>query len=1621
MCQLTIFTQMSVEMTCKIEKIKTDYYLPEIDELTKFDVDQTVVIKEEYLKFISKYKRPQTKRGLDDLSIPYDWHPYVNSYYPYTEDVDAFARVNHLLGSKPSFASLSSTDSRTQYDTEQEKVPYSESAAQLRYLETNPFSFIILGKPDIGQQELGKRLADYWQCVYIDPHVIIEQEIMSGSRAGQCIEFNLRCGRAIGIDVILRLVEKRVKSESAKHRGFVLCDLPLIPNDLYQEDPISSESAVFTVKEVFEEMFEISMKSVPIYPSKPHASISSKFKSEDELVDDDISIEKGSVEEEMEGEGVELPPKRQPVQFTPIEIPIDTGPDYDVCQTPEIGTNFEDQLNFIFNLMQHPFMIIYIMCSTTDVVEKRRNYRFDVYSKQTINLQTELYNNLLYNYISQQENANEEILEDFLETDYIHMDTTHLNYLIKLPRHFPANVSTQLDSYHYIGLHFIERRVLMHDPQYFLKVDGRVSIQRMFHIIKARLKILPIQQVILPSRLSEEPIDFGEEGHNEIKSLETFYRELSTKQVPGNTFKWNWSDWGTHCPVALKEGILKKGDAQYVLHFMNKIFFLGNEENFFKFYRNPRPYLLPPNPRPTCKIFVFGPKLSGKTAASLCLSYLLNGTVLSIESMLAIFLMNQEEEMKEKAKQTAIAEALKILNEQRAEEAKKLEAERIEKIKEWVASTKRLIEDVIAMLVEMSKDQTVTSFEISSFPMAMKKVSLIESENSQAILFIQLKEQIHNLRIPFSYKIDDWHAMLKEKRKLLMYLPAHLRSRVVPKPATVFDDFVVEYARNAVEHTHLHDTSINNKSLANIMINHIKATEDERVRQGHNRGGWILDGVLCDTVIMDELYPNFIADEIIVLLDEEEPNFLVDRYRKEGETDLEDYRDFFMSIGKFDAAWRSPSKNLKKSDTPNLIRQILSDIINDPNVFNYEDGGRPDKAAAYRQDVLSFYEKWDEIKKYFLERNIVPIEIKVTHKSIPDLMKEVILEIEDRYRVKASPFTELDRAEEVKNFGNQMLQKNISEGFGEDEVFEKNRRYGDTYHFCPVTFHDKWVLWKGKEDYAVKFENKLYLLSGVGDMNKFLHNPRNYLTGVPPEEFPPPRICVVGIPGTGKTSVAKALANNYGLTYVNFQSVLQKFFGTTVPRSLNTMRNDENVHVALLAYLNEDVPLPDDLFKNIISKFWLEKPIRGFVIDDFPKRPSDLKLMTEHKLIPDIILNLTNNFNKTKMKLIKDQLALWEIEINKRRLVLEKENEMVLFNWEERRKTRFEELIEEKREQRYAQKRKNKEESLVQPPMSSPHLKDIKEEGDTDRSGFRTESQVSFDSVAEQDDIREVNDILDAELPEPVFGNTLETVDDATDRFDALATDTINVEGGFLKNIKGICALEEIVFTDIAVHFDDPELTVRNAFFVSDKYKFRTKSHFERCYDVSFEVAERLLSCGYFFLSKFGKTCPVQYYEDSNPIQMYMPMQQRNSLFPVIHRSYIYYLGGSENCAKFKEDPIKYISVESFNAPLITLRVAVIGPPKCGKTVLASRITREFDFKLISRGQAARYVLTYLPLSDLAKTMESVLRKGWELTDEMVMKCVEAASFDVKAVTQGRSIHDRLRMFYIRNIIEDIN
>ena len=61
--------------------------------------------------------------------------------------------------------------------------------------------------------------------------------------------------------------------------------------------------------------------------------------------------------------------------------------------------------------------------------------------------------------------------------------------------------------------------------------------------------------------------------------------------------------------------------------FLDKMYVLSSGEAMEKFLKNPRPYLLPPQPRPPCKLSITGPPLSGKTTLAHLLAQKYNAKV----------------------------------------------------------------------------------------------------------------------------------------------------------------------------------------------------------------------------------------------------------------------------------------------------------------------------------------------------------------------------------------------------------------------------------------------------------------------------------------------------------------------------------------------------------------------------------------------------------------------------------------------------------------------------------------------------------------------------------------------------------------------------------------------------------------------------------------------------------------------------------------------------------------------------------------------------------------------------------------------------------------------------------
>lgn len=85
--------------------------------------------------------------------------------------------------------------------------------------------------------------------------------------------------------------------------------------------------------------------------------------------------------------------------------------------------------------------------------------------------------------------------------------------------------------------------------------------------------------------------------------------------------------------------------------FQDKVYILSSQEAYQKFVTNPRWYLLPPMPRPPCRVSIIGPPQAGKSTLCKLLAQHYNALVLDMEDLVQPVLAKAEQERLDKIKE----------------------------------------------------------------------------------------------------------------------------------------------------------------------------------------------------------------------------------------------------------------------------------------------------------------------------------------------------------------------------------------------------------------------------------------------------------------------------------------------------------------------------------------------------------------------------------------------------------------------------------------------------------------------------------------------------------------------------------------------------------------------------------------------------------------------------------------------------------------------------------------------------------------------------------------------------------------------------------------------------------
>nr|XP_048280947.1 adenylate kinase 9 isoform X4 [Myodes glareolus] len=276
------------------------------------------------------------------------------------------------------------------------------------------------------------------------------------------------------------------------------------------------------------------------------------------------------------------------------------------------------QLDLVKNLELQPDVIINIKCGDYDLCQRvsgqRQHsstgyiYNRDQWDPEIIESRRRRKKDLPKDGKAEEEEEEEEQEEEEAFMAEMQMVTEILQYLVQRPEDYLENIENTVKLYKDILLSALEELMAEHNPQYLIELDGNKSPEDHFVTVIERLKYLNLKRAAVITKLQST-----EEEMNDIADTEELFRTVSSYKLIAPRYRWCRSKWGRSCPLALKDGNIYSGSADFSVSFLGKMYCLSSEETLRLFSLNPRPYLLPPMPIPPCKIFIFGPGSSGRT------------------------------------------------------------------------------------------------------------------------------------------------------------------------------------------------------------------------------------------------------------------------------------------------------------------------------------------------------------------------------------------------------------------------------------------------------------------------------------------------------------------------------------------------------------------------------------------------------------------------------------------------------------------------------------------------------------------------------------------------------------------------------------------------------------------------------------------------------------------------------------------------------------------------------------------------------------------------------------------------------------------------------------------------
>ncbi|XP_074845222.1 adenylate kinase 9 [Carettochelys insculpta] len=708
-----------------------------------------------------------------------------------------------------------------------------------------------------------------------------------------------------------------------------------------------------------------------------------------------------------------------------------------------------------------------------------------------------------------------------------------------------------------------------------------------------------------------------------------------------------------------------------------------------------------------------------------------------------------------------------------------------------------------------------------------------------------------------------------------------------------------------------------------------------------------------------------------------------------------------------------------------LLYKKLLNLALEIMLPEFPEDGFPDvpEIEPFKEKIKLFMQNWQTLESGISESSLIQTAVLEIAGETPEtLLNQTVLLMEKPFKYYGWEISAEDLDEESEDVqaegeaDEELAEEEQEENDEEDEdkINEKKRHMGDTKHFCPVSLKENFVLFPGIAEHGAKYREKFYYFSSPESREKFLENPEDYVAHKEPLQAPPLRVYLLGTHGAGKTICGRWLADKLGIFHIQFEEFLQEMIMPKTEKRVGLEFDEEpeedQIDMALLfqelgescqtnaatesesAHANEssknkevkevelteeeelikanildNEALPTEVLDKIVPEWWTKEPIRstGFILDGFPRTSEEAQYLSERGLCPDVAVFIQVEESDISDRLLPPRLKKWKDRQNKKM-----ENRKKLKDMKEKIKV---EKIAKRRAELLAEQAKKKE-----------------------KNSYREEDEASYEE--DEDDEEDIELILEEEFPkeEEVDEEEEEQEADAAERMKNEITEKYEADSN---NVQGVQEeLERLLIPVITINGGRKPHIVRYQLFSKLKHLVENReSIFEKCYPISLPLAHKMLVLSYKHPSSFGQWDPIKLSKGDT----LKPFQNQETLsLPVIHRQYIYFFSSKENKEKFMKNPIKFIR-QPHPKTSVPVKIAIVGPPKSGKTTVAKKFASVYGLMRLSMGDAIRLVLNNQPETELALMLKWHLHKGLTAPDELAIQALEVALMDHVCSTAG--------------------